>query len=763
MSQKISLISFVEDETVFISHAHNRIAGLVGEFYSKAGAFESFTGAKDMLKGLSASFSHSKIVVVSATASRYLYFKKLLFQALNLETEASDVILTAIAQHASEESAEARLSHATVPKNSTVFLSEDGLLSGFAVKSGKQHLIVIPLDLERLDDIFENGFTAYLKGATSPDEISTDAAEQKNAVTSVLPKLISEGVCFAVANNKTAAFIKRSLSAADAWEDCLKFVDCQEEKKGLTQKEFVADLARQVQEKSGCSAGMAISNVFTSEKEDGRMFVLVTVADKLRARVAKVYAEPEENAPQLVAAAVETLLTMAADYVDAGGFNSFPVNQDTVEMPEDERRNRSRLAIKLFISGLIVAIICILIVLFGGQLVNAVREYVGKGSEINQTQTAESAFASDSDEPSSETESMVNGVYDPEYLISLLAQASSYAAEENLTTATDASASDTAQNTTKIKTTTQSTKKPDVRTTKPQSATTTTKPTTAVTSQPIVATTSTSASPDQYAGTFIFNVKGYGHGVGMSQEGAKAYANQGWTYDRILLHYYTPNVTLLDDSSKPASVRYGGNEIELIEYLARTVAQEIGTGAPIEALKAQTVAAYSFAKRRKFDVKSGEHAYSTRFNMDPNSNVLKAVNEVAGKYLSYNNDPINAFYFASTAGQTVSSASVWGGYVPYLQGGIKSPEAVSQSTKSFTVEEFRTLVDIYNNLPKKPTGKITLQANPADWLQTMNKDSVGYVEKIRVGDQEMSGNSFRFYVLNLKIKSHCFTFTYAPA
>lgn len=38
---------------------------------------------------------------------------------------------------------------------------------------------------------------------------------------------------------------------------------------------------------------------------------------------------------------------------------------------------------------------------------------------------------------------------------------------------------------------------------------------------------------------FVFHVKGYGHGVGMSQNGANGYAMHGWTYDRILKHYYT--------------------------------------------------------------------------------------------------------------------------------------------------------------------------------------------------------------------------------
>jgi len=37
----------------------------------------------------------------------------------------------------------------------------------------------------------------------------------------------------------------------------------------------------------------------------------------------------------------------------------------------------------------------------------------------------------------------------------------------------------------------------------------------------------------------IFNVTGNGHGVGMSQVGANYYAKQGYTFDKIITHYYT--------------------------------------------------------------------------------------------------------------------------------------------------------------------------------------------------------------------------------
>lgn len=43
----------------------------------------------------------------------------------------------------------------------------------------------------------------------------------------------------------------------------------------------------------------------------------------------------------------------------------------------------------------------------------------------------------------------------------------------------------------------------------------------------------------QYSdGSFLITTQGYGHGVGMSQWGAKALAEQGWNYADILAHYF---------------------------------------------------------------------------------------------------------------------------------------------------------------------------------------------------------------------------------
>ncbi len=270
-------------------------------------------------------------------------------------------------------------------------------------------------------------------------------------------------------------------------------------------------------------------------------------------------------------------------------------------------------------------------------------------------------------------------------------------------------------------------------------------------------------------GRFVFNVYGYGHGVGMSQLGAIAMANSGKKFDDILKHYY-PGITILVDSSTPSSIVKGGVQMSLLEYLCKVVKQEIGSSSPIEALKAQAVAAYSFSQAngtydgQAFDAGynySGsdvEKAVMAVLNMSSKSDAPKAL------CCYYSGKPANTVYFASSAGKTTSSESVWGGYIPYLNGGVSSPEQVSETQKTYTSEEMRTLIQ---NWAASNGKTVTLGSDPVTWLTVKSHDrargvNCGYVTKISVGGVEIMGNSFRTAVLKNGIRSHCFTITYIP-
>lgn len=58
-------------------------------------------------------------------------------------------------------------------------------------------------------------------------------------------------------------------------------------------------------------------------------------------------------------------------------------------------------------------------------------------------------------------------------------------------------------------------------------------------------------------GHVTFVGEGWGHGVGMSQWGAKAMADLGFTYDQILAHYYGGLLPIGGGASIPETVRVG--------------------------------------------------------------------------------------------------------------------------------------------------------------------------------------------------------------
>ena len=52
---------------------------------------------------------------------------------------------------------------------------------------------------------------------------------------------------------------------------------------------------------------------------------------------------------------------------------------------------------------------------------------------------------------------------------------------------------------------------------------------------------------------YVVDGRGWGHGIGMSQYGARGYAEAGWGYERILAHFY-PTTELTIVPARPVRV-----------------------------------------------------------------------------------------------------------------------------------------------------------------------------------------------------------------
>jgi len=139
------------------------------------------------------------------------------------------------------------------------------------------------------------------------------------------------------------------------------------------------------------------------------------------------------------------------------------------------------------------------------------------------------------------------------------------------------------------------------------------------------------------------------------------------------------------------------NIIGIEEYLYGVLKKEISPSWPSEALKAQAVAARTFAifnmnkyidKGYNICASTNSQAYGGVNHEDPLTN--KAVDETRGIIMVYKGEPINAVYHSDSGGYTENSENVWGSFLPYLRS-VKSKfeEKVSPPyhTWSYSINE----------------------------------------------------------------------------
>lgn len=770
MKNKISLLAFVNQPLPrrAIAEYESVFAAAYGEC-----RFEQFTDSRELFSALAGAFGDSETVVLAAAERHYIEIKKLLFDALRTKTAFSDKIAEAL-EKADED-------QCLMPADAQILVTDDGKYSGFIEKSGKQMLAFLPLSDGRCARVAEELKLVFLpvekkeESANTPEPDANGAgelsAEEKCDPEEVVELLKERGLSAAVASSKNSPFVFSVLPYDDGSDfgDVIfaQSVDV-ERQEDESHGEYIAAMAGRARAKSGASVGAAISNVFRNDDEDSKHFMLICIADENKARVFKVFSRKGETTQEFIYACVHRLYSALADYA-RNGFVMHDVSDDASiiitdgEHPSHHKSAPVRSGKK---TALIVASVILIAVLIGTAVTFLVKGYGSQaGASLIGARTQDTTESGTGD---------IIGVID-DIIIADVEDPNGDTTDEYSSDSTAAQSTDSGKTTgeqtngtvpgsiaegSTVLTTVISTKP----TTRPN---TTGKPTTKPTQKPTETTTRHSSSK---TGTFVFTVYGYGHGVGMSQNGASEYARRGWTYKQILLHYYNnPGISLVKDSKLPSKVTYNGKSYSLAEYLGKTAYAEVGPSAPLESIKSQMVAIYTYAKRQNFKMTTSNHAFRESY-AGTSSSIENAIKATLGEYLAYYGSPAFTPYFSTAAGKTASSANVWGGSqssYPYLAGGRTSPEGNVKRTLTISSEELRKKVEAYN-AKVDSSKRITLQSNPAQWIKILEHDSArgsscGYISSMRIGNQTMRGNAFRLNIMGAAtLRSHCFTFTYTP-
>ncbi|HEY9888925.1 MAG TPA: SpoIID/LytB domain-containing protein [Candidatus Obscuribacterales bacterium] len=183
------------------------------------------------------------------------------------------------------------------------------------------------------------------------------------------------------------------------------------------------------------------------------------------------------------------------------------------------------------------------------------------------------------------------------------------------------------------------------------------------------------------------------------------------------------------------------NYVDLDQYLYSVVGGEMPTSWPLEALKAQAVAARSYVLYKR------QQARNPQYDVGPTTtwqvykgleaeapSTQAAVNATRHQVLTYNGQVIEAVFHSSSGGHTENVEDVWSQPLPYLRG-VQDYDAgapVYQWTQSFSVDQLSSL------LPE--VGRI-ISVTPQSTTPR------GRVRQVRVegdrGSQVMTGNDLR--------------------
>ena len=202
--------------------------------------------------------------------------------------------------------------------------------------------------------------------------------------------------------------------------------------------------------------------------------------------------------------------------------------------------------------------------------------------------------------------------------------------------------------------------------------------------------------------------------------------------------------------------------LPLEDYVAGVVSAEISPDFPAEALRAQAIAARTYAVYKQHMGRPAQHteadvcddpAHCTAYlNLAAEAAsvwgdqaaayedaVVRAVNETAGQIVTYEGAPIIAVFSAAAAGRTEAAVDVWGSEIPYLvsvKSGGESDCPRYRDRVTISVEDFR--VAAQRLLPAAD-----LSGSPDTWFQNEKRSAAGGVISVELGGAAVHGSTVR--------------------
>ena len=224
--------------------------------------------------------------------------------------------------------------------------------------------------------------------------------------------------------------------------------------------------------------------------------------------------------------------------------------------------------------------------------------------------------------------------------------------------------------------------------------------------------------------------------------------NKGESNDLTNIDNNLSDTEVKEENKNLISLIHNGNtiNIELEDYVIGVVAAEMPASFHIEALKAQSVIARTYALNKLSKgitltdnnstqnyIDIGQMRNKWGIDFDKYYNKIKdAVLSTEGTTIKYNNEYIDAVYFSTSNGYTEDSINVWENSIPYLKSVESSWDRDASSfSRTQTID-----LNTFNS-------KLGTNISSGNEISIIERNISSRVSKISVGDKIFSGVQFR--------------------
>lgn len=307
----VKLFSLCKQELPEAQTGKAMILECVKSFFPECEDFTAFASQKRMLLAVSQSLRAADVVIVAVQGNMYNATKRLLTAALDMKTAKKAEVATVIKPLLDNGRIKQNVYEANIrfPHESVIMPTKSYLHCGFILSAGGQHIIYVPVESPRADEVVLGALYDCLAEICEEDCSSAIENRHKRLIERAAEKLDDASSTATFSGEAITSHLEKY--ASDRTLRRCMFVDETKHYSDIN-KEDLIEKARGLRKYRSSDLGVVMTDMATDD--NGERSVTVAIADESGTSTLEIFAEKNETDEQFISSCVDKTIFTLCDF-----------------------------------------------------------------------------------------------------------------------------------------------------------------------------------------------------------------------------------------------------------------------------------------------------------------------------------------------------------------------------------------------------------------------------------------------------------------